>query len=542
MDSIRRDLDELHPAIREKVRAISAQLTDENIPFRVFEAFRLPSRQRFLFNQGRKTNESIVTYQDAWGSFHQYGLAADFVLFEHGSFSWDDKGAKAAWWSRLHEIGAAHGLVPVKFEKPHLQIVNLTSKDLREGRFPPGDESWNAAMREAISNWPDGAPSTSILSDRPPLAGSIMQHDPSGHAAFSQKAKDESAGTIGQSSLNEETISNVNFERAQEIIRQFEGGFANDPKDPGGATNFGITHLTLAKWRNVASATPLEVKQMTYSEAKAIYKSAYWDKNACGGLPGPIGLVVYNVGVHCGTATGATYLQRALNKNGANLEVDGDIGSATIAAVSMANTRNVIAEMLGLYEERLRGHKNFEHFKGGFLNRLNTLRSASMAWLDELPAHSQIVGPSTQTHTGAMGMTLDLTKLKQLLAELHVTIQQLDSISNGAVKSGSDIIDAAPTPAALPVNDALGTTIGNLLNGKKSAIGIVGGVLSALMAGSAPDSFVGTVGGAVNKALPFLEGQSGNLLPLFLGMTAWGGLGKLEKWLAPLGGVAKTPQ
>ncbi|MGB8819466.1 MAG: glycosyl hydrolase 108 family protein [Rhizobiaceae bacterium] len=541
MDTIRRDLSELHPAIRDKVQAVLAQLAKEKIPFKVFEAFRLPSRQRFLFNQGRKTAGSIVTFQDAWGSFHQYGLAADFVLFENGGFSWDDKGAKAAWWSRLHEIGAIHGLVPVKFEKPHLQIVELTSQDLREGRFPPGDETWNAAMREAINNWPDGAPPTSILVDKPPLADSIQVENPAGNVLASQKTKDDFPGTIGQSALNAEKISTANFERAQDIIRQFEGGFANDPKDPGGATNFGITHLTLAKWRNVASVTPFEVKQMEYAEAKAIYRSAYWDKNACGSLPGPIGLAVFNIGVHCGTATGATYLQRALNKHGAKLEVDGDIGPATIAAVSMASMRDVLAEMLALYEERLRGHKDFEHFKGGFLNRLNTLRSASTAWMEELPAQGQVVDTSRENHTGAKGMSLDITKLKQLLAELQATIQQLDASSGGAAAPSGDIVVAAPTPVSLPVNDALGKTVGNLLNGKKSAIGIIGGIVASMMSGAQPGSALGDVGGIVNKALPFLEGQSGNLLPLFLGMAAWGGLGKLEKWLAPLGGVIKAP-
>ena len=75
-----------------------------------------------------------------------------------------------------------------------------------------------------------------------------------------------------------------------------------------------------------------------------------------------------------------------------------------------------------------------------------------------------------------------------------------------------------------PVNGALGSTIGNLLDGKKSAIGIIGGVLTAVLQAAGPSlpaALTGLVG-----AFPL--GQVA--LPIFLAMTAWGALGKMEKW------------
>ena len=75
-----------------------------------------------------------------------------------------------------------------------------------------------------------------------------------------------------------------------------------------------------------------------------------------------------------------------------------------------------------------------------------------------------------------------------------------------------------------PVNGALGSTIGNLLDGKKSAIGIIGGALTAVLQAAGPSlpaALTGLVG-----AFPL--GQVA--LPIFLAMTAWGVLGKMEKW------------
>ncbi|MGR9270758.1 peptidoglycan-binding domain-containing protein (plasmid) [Rhizobium leguminosarum] len=76
------------------------------------------------------------------------------------------------------------------------------------------------------------------------------------------------------------------------------------------------------------------------------------------------------------------------------------------------------------------------------------------------------------------------------------------------------------------VNGALGETIGKLLNGRKSAIGIIGAVLTGLL-GSAP---VDSVVGKLAAALPIFGGTSGMFLSIFLGIAAWGVLGKAEKW------------
>jgi hypothetical protein len=76
------------------------------------------------------------------------------------------------------------------------------------------------------------------------------------------------------------------------------------------------------------------------------------------------------------------------------------------------------------------------------------------------------------------------------------------------------------------VNGALGETLGKLLDGKKTAIGIIGSALTALLSAVPPGSGLGQVLAMLTPA----AGLSGFTLPIFIAMTAWGVLGKMEKW------------
>ena len=82
-------------------------------------------------------------------------------------------------------------------------------------------------------------------------------------------------------------------------------------------------------------------------------------------------------------------------------------------------------------------------------------------------------------------------------------------------------------PAALgQVNGALGQTIGNLLNGKKTALGLLGAVATPLLTQASTSTALAPVLALLTPA----AGLSGFALPIFLGLTAWGVLGKMEKW------------
>jgi lysozyme family protein/peptidoglycan hydrolase-like protein with peptidoglycan-binding domain len=80
------------------------------------------------------------------------------------------------------------------------------------------------------------------------------------------------------------------------------------------------------------------------------------------------------------------------------------------------------------------------------------------------------------------------------------------------------------------VNGALGETIGNLLNGKKTAIGIGGSLITSLLAAVTSSPNAGGLAGLLGTVATSVPGLSQFALPIFLAMTAWGVLGKFEKW------------
>ncbi|QKD02719.1 M15 family peptidase [Mesorhizobium loti R88b] len=107
-------------------------------------------------------------------------------------------------------------------------------------------------------------------------------------------------------------------------------------------------------------------------------------------------------------------------------------------------------------------------------------------------------------------------------------IDQIIALLQAIQNPGQGSTDTGTRPLG-QVNGALGQTIGNLLDGKKSAIGILGAAATSILSSAAPGSTLGTVAASI----PALAGSSSTLLPLFLAMAAWGALGKGEKWLQP---------
>lgn len=85
-----------------------------------------------------------------------------------------------------------------------------------------------------------------------------------------------------------------------EVLKS-EGGYSNDPDDRGGATNFGITIADYKKYINKAG-TPDDVRNMTVDQAKAIYKTRYWNAVDGDNLPSGVDYTVFDYGVNSGVA------------------------------------------------------------------------------------------------------------------------------------------------------------------------------------------------------------------------------------------------
>lgn len=132
-------------------------------------------------------------------------------------------------------------------------------------------------------------------------------------------------------------------------LLKHEGGFVNDPADPGGATNKGVTIGTFQQCsqRLLNLAPTLEnLKALTDAQAGTIYKALYWDKVHGDEIAlQPLANIVFDFQVNAG-GNASKLLQRVLNDLGAKppIAVDGAIGPGTMKALAAADAKAVYAK------------------------------------------------------------------------------------------------------------------------------------------------------------------------------------------------------
>lgn len=138
----------------------------------------------------------------------------------------------------------------------------------------------------------------------------------------------------------------MSFTDALAFTLAYEGGYSDHARDPGGATNRGITQRKLDEVRAVhreASTFPASVRDLTPEQTAWIYRAEYWDRLSCDRLPAALAMVVFDAGVNCGIGRAARWLQRALR-----VQVDGIVGAQTIAAAQAADLRATVTEFMAL--------------------------------------------------------------------------------------------------------------------------------------------------------------------------------------------------
>lgn len=162
-----------------------------------------------------------------------------------------------------------------------------------------------------------------------------------------------------------------NFLKVMPWVFEEEGGYIDHPKDPGGATNLGITHKTLSAWRG-RPVTKQDVKNLTKQEAQNIYKSEYWNQVRGDKLPSGLDYATLDFGINSGPARGVKELQKIVG-----VTPDGIVGAQTIAAIQKFS----IAKLIDLYCDAriryLRGLKTFKTFGKGWLARVERVRKRS---------------------------------------------------------------------------------------------------------------------------------------------------------------------
>lgn len=172
---------------------------------------------------------------------------------------------------------------------------------------------------------------------------------------------------------------------AEEIVAR-EGGYVNDPDDPGGATNFGVTIHTMRRLgldlNKDGKISAADVKRLTREDAVEIFITHYFEKTRIAALPRLLQPSVFDMYVNAG-GNAVKILQRLLRDMRIAVTVDGVIGPKTVTATEEAagNAPDHLADAYGIarrnyYYSIAEGRPKLRKFarrrdggKGGWIRR-----------------------------------------------------------------------------------------------------------------------------------------------------------------------------
>ncbi len=177
----------------------------------------------------------------------------------------------------------------------------------------------------------------------------------------------------------------TSFARALSLTLKFEGGYSDNPRDPGGATNLGITQAALEYFRD-HPVSKADVKALSLEEAAKIYKKNYWNAVCCDQMPAGIDMCLFDLCVNSGPVKAIKILQAA-----AGLKVNGILTAQTLAAAQQNPPHDLIKSICLLRLSFLQRLTIFATFGRGWSARVALIESESIKLLasTKLPLPSQ---------------------------------------------------------------------------------------------------------------------------------------------------------
>jgi len=155
-----------------------------------------------------------------------------------------------------------------------------------------------------------------------------------------------------------------NFDKCFALIIQDEGGYVNDPRDPGGRTNLGVTQRNWETYLN-RSVTETEMRKLTPSDVKTFYKVMYWDKLKGNQLPAGVDYAAFDLAVNSGVSRAARYLQQI-----AGVTQDGMIGPKSLDAIAACDPAQTVDALCDMRMDFLRRLPTFETYGKGWSRRV----------------------------------------------------------------------------------------------------------------------------------------------------------------------------
>jgi len=156
----------------------------------------------------------------------------------------------------------------------------------------------------------------------------------------------------------------TNFKKAVAAVLEHEGGYVDDPQDPGGETKYGISKRSYPQEH---------IKKLTKKRAREIYYSDYWQACSCDDLPGGVDILVFDTAVNQGPSVARRLLQRACG-----VTVDGIIGPVTLDAIRDMPAPALLSEYAARRAVRYGSLDTFRRFGLGWMRRLMDIYQRSL--------------------------------------------------------------------------------------------------------------------------------------------------------------------
>ena len=171
-------------------------------------------------------------------------------------------------------------------------------------------------------------------------------------------------------------MSAGNFKNCLAFTLTQEGGYSNNPHDPGGATMKGIIQREYDAWKKAQGLPLAPVRWISDSDVEAIYLANYWMPLKCELLPKGVDLMVFDYGVNSGISRSAKQLQLAVGAY-----PDGQVGSQTVAATQAKQAGGLILSLAARRLSFLEGLGNWKYFGRGWGARVNAVKAAALKML-----------------------------------------------------------------------------------------------------------------------------------------------------------------
>lgn len=168
-----------------------------------------------------------------------------------------------------------------------------------------------------------------------------------------------------------------NTEQVLRWIGLSEGGYVNNPADPGGPTDRGITQATYDAWNRAHGRPPKPVRGISKAEADRIIVSQYLTPVKFDDLPSGLDYAVADWSVNSGPARAVKELQKLVK-----VTPDGIMGAKTLAAVEARDTASLINAYCDRRMAFLRSLKTFKTFGKGWTTRVQQVRERALGMID----------------------------------------------------------------------------------------------------------------------------------------------------------------